>query len=88
MAVTDPAAGALDLATARGSRGAAPRWLVTLARRKIALAGAGIVAGTIVVGLLAPVIAGDPTHMDVKSRLARPNRGPLVRDRRRRPRRL
>src|SRR5262245_4901017 len=72
MAVTDPAAGTLDLATARGARGAAPHWLATLARRKIALAGAGIVAGTIVVGLLAPLIAGNPTHMDVKSRLARP----------------
>src|SRR5262245_21219898 len=72
MAVTEPAAGALDLATPQGPRGAVPRWLVPLARRTIALAGAGIVAGTIVIGLLAPLIAGDPAHMDVKSRLTRP----------------
>src|SRR5262245_25882003 len=72
MAVPDPVAGSLVLATARGARGAAPRWLATLARRKIALAGAGIVAGTIVVGLLAPLIAGDPTHTHARSRLPRP----------------
>src|SRR4030095_12088309 len=52
--------------------GPTPRCLVTLTRRKIALAGAAIVAVTIVVGALAPVIAGNPTHMDVKSRLTRP----------------
>jgi peptide/nickel transport system permease protein len=73
MAVPNPATGALDMATAPASRRVAPRWLVTLARRKIALAGAGIVAVTVVVGALAPLIAGNPTHMDVKSRLARPS---------------
>jgi peptide/nickel transport system permease protein len=72
MAVTDPAARPLDLATTPTSRWTTPRWLVTLTRRKIALAGAAIVAVTIVVGALAPVIAGNPTHMDVKSRLTRP----------------
>src|SRR4029453_9843596 len=72
MAVTDPGARPLDLAATPTSRWTTPRWLVTLTRRKIALAGAAIVAVTIVVGALAPGIAGTPTHMCGKSGLPRP----------------
>ncbi len=49
-------------------------WLALLARRKVALAGVVTVAGMVVVGALAPVIAGDPDHMDVAARLTAPGR--------------
>ena len=49
-------------------------WLALLARRKVALAGVVTVAGMVVVGALAPVIAGDPDHMDVAARLPAPGR--------------
>src|SRR5439155_16426921 len=55
-----------------GERRRAPAWLAVLARRKITLAGLVLVAVIVVVGALAPVIAGDPTTMDVAARLARP----------------
>ena len=57
----------------RGRR-AAPRWLVLLTRRKTTLAGAVIMLVMVSVGLLAPVIGGDPAHMDVAGRLAAPSR--------------
>ncbi len=47
-------------------------WLVLLARRKVTLVGAVLVVATTAVGLLAPVIAGSPTHMDVATRLGAP----------------
>lgn len=57
-----------------GARLARPRWLVTLARRKVALGGAVVVAVMAVIGAFAPVIAGDPGHMDVAARLTAPSR--------------
>ena len=57
----------------RGRR-AAPRWLVLLTRRKTTLAGAVIMLVMVSVGLLAPVIGGDPAHMEVAGRLAAPSR--------------
>lgn len=47
------------------------RWLV---RRKTTPVGAALLAATLVVGLGAPLIAGNPTHMDVAARLAPPSR--------------
>jgi len=55
-------------------RRAAPRWLVLLTRRKTTLVGAVIMTLMLAVGLLAPVIGGDPAHMDVAGRLAAPSR--------------
>jgi peptide/nickel transport system permease protein len=49
-----------------------PRWLVLLTRRKITLVGAVIMAVTLAIGAFAPIIAGNPTHMDVKARLSGP----------------
>jgi peptide/nickel transport system permease protein len=47
-------------------------WLQTLTRRRITLVGAVIVAVTLIIGVLAPVIASNPMHMDVQARLSRP----------------
>jgi peptide/nickel transport system permease protein len=47
---------------------------VLLTRRKTTLVGAIIMVLMIAVGLLAPVIGGDPAHMDVAGRLAAPSR--------------
>ncbi len=49
-----------------------PRWLTVFARRKIAVAGAVLMAIVVVIGLLAPVISRSPTHMDVATRLTAP----------------
>ena len=70
MAVTDPA---LPLPATVGAERRWPRWLTLLTRRKITMAGAIIMGITLIVGVLAPVIAGNPTHMDVKARLAAPS---------------
>ena len=51
-----------------------PRWTVLLTRRKTTLAGAVIMVLMVVVGALAPVLGGDPAHMDVAGRLAAPSR--------------
>jgi peptide/nickel transport system permease protein len=51
-----------------------PRWLVVLARRKTTLVGVGLLLVTVAAGLLAPLVAGSPTHMDVGARLAPPSR--------------
>jgi peptide/nickel transport system permease protein len=56
------------------ARRAAPRWLTLLTRRKTTLVGAVIMAVMLAVGLLAPVIGGDPGHMDVAGRLKGPSR--------------
>jgi peptide/nickel transport system permease protein len=50
----------------------APRWLTVFARRKIAVAGAVLMAIVVVIGVLAPVISRSPTHMDVAARLTAP----------------
>jgi peptide/nickel transport system permease protein len=64
---------ALPHPEASGGR-STPRWLVLLTRRKTTLVGAVIMAFMLSVGLLAPVIGGDPAHMDVAGRLAAPSR--------------
>jgi peptide/nickel transport system permease protein len=51
-----------------------PGWLVLLTRRKTTLVGAILMALMLAIGLLAPLIAGDPTHMDVSGRLTPPGR--------------
>jgi len=51
-----------------------PRWLVALVRRKTTLAGALVMLVIATVGALAPLLAGDPAHMDVAGRLAAPGR--------------
>lgn len=49
------------------------RWLMLLARRKVTLVGAVLMALTFAVGVGAPLLAGNPTRMDVSVRLARPS---------------
>jgi peptide/nickel transport system permease protein len=51
-----------------------PGWLALLARRKTTLAGAVMMLVMVLAGALAPVIGGDPGHMDVAGRLAPPGR--------------
>ena len=51
----------------------APRWLTLLARRKVTLVGAALMALTVAAGLGAPLLATNPTRMDVSVRLARPS---------------
>ena len=51
-----------------------PHWAVLLARRRTTLAGAILMALMLALGILAPLIAGDPAHMDVPGRLAAPSR--------------
>jgi peptide/nickel transport system permease protein len=51
-----------------------PRWVVVFVGRKIALAGAVLMAVVVVIAALAPVISGNPTHMDVAARLSPPSR--------------
>jgi peptide/nickel transport system permease protein len=55
-------------------RRAGPHWTVLLIRRKTTLAGAILMALMLLLGILAPLIAGDPAHMDVSGRLAAPGR--------------
>jgi peptide/nickel transport system permease protein len=53
--------------------GRVPGWLVIFARRKVALAGAALMAVVVAIGVLAPVISSNPTHMDVIARLRPPS---------------
>jgi peptide/nickel transport system permease protein len=55
-------------------RRSGPHWTVLLIRRKTTLAGAILMALMLLLGILAPLIAGDPAHMDVSGRLAAPGR--------------
>ena len=55
-------------------RPARPRWLTLITRRKTTLVGAVIMAGMLAVGLLAPIIGGDPAHLEVAGRLKAPRR--------------
>ncbi len=55
-------------------RRSGPRWLVLLTRRKTTLVGAVLIALMVGTGILAPLIGGDPAHMDVAGRLASPGR--------------
>jgi peptide/nickel transport system permease protein len=49
------------------------RWLALLARRKVTLVGAALLALMLTAGLSAPFLAGNPTRMDVAVRLSRPS---------------
>lgn len=71
MAVS-PVGEALALEPARAETRRIPLWLTQLTRRRITLIGLVIMVVTLTVGVLAPVIAGNPTHMDVKARLSKP----------------
>jgi len=51
-----------------------PGWLTLLARRKTTLIGAVLMLLMLAVGVLAPMIGGDPGHMDVAGRLKAPSR--------------
>jgi peptide/nickel transport system permease protein len=55
-------------------QGAGPHWLALLARRKTTLAGLVLMTLMVGLGALAPVIGGDPSHMEVAGRLAAPSR--------------
>jgi peptide/nickel transport system permease protein len=55
-------------------RAARLRWLTLLTRRKTTLIGVVIMVAMVAVGLLAPLIGGNPAHMDVAGRLAAPSR--------------
>jgi peptide/nickel transport system permease protein len=55
-------------------RRAGPHWVVLLTRRKTTLAGAILMTLMLALGVLAPLIAGDPAHMEVAGRLAAPSR--------------
>jgi peptide/nickel transport system permease protein len=50
-----------------------PGWVALLTRRKTTLAGAILMGLMLALGLLAPLIGGDPRHMDVAGRLAAPS---------------
>jgi peptide/nickel transport system permease protein len=54
------------------TRRAAPRWLRLLARRRSALIGLALVGIALIVGVLAPLLAGDPLRIDVARRLTAP----------------
>jgi peptide/nickel transport system permease protein len=54
------------------ARRGAPRWLWLLARRRSTLVGLALVSVALIVGLLAPLIAGDPLRIDVARRLTAP----------------
>src|SRR5262245_57986915 len=51
-----------------------PGWLALIARRRTTLLGAILMALMLALGVLAPLIAGNPGHMDVAGRLAAPSR--------------
>lgn len=57
------------VALRRGS----PRWLRLLRRRRATLVGLGLVVIVVIVGVLAPLLAGDPLRIDVPRRLIAPN---------------
>ena len=59
---------------ADAARRSGPGWLVLVTRRKTTLVGAVLMAVMLGLGILAPLIGGDPAHMDVAGRLAAPGR--------------
>jgi peptide/nickel transport system permease protein len=71
--VGGPAVRAIELASGSPAERRVPPWFTELARRKITLLGVAIVTITVLVGVLAPVIAGNPTRMDVQARLSAPS---------------
>jgi peptide/nickel transport system permease protein len=64
----------IEIAVPVVSEARAPGWFALLARRKLTLVGAVLMAITFAVGVLAPVISGNPTRMEVSARLAPPSR--------------
>jgi peptide/nickel transport system permease protein len=51
-----------------------PGWLALVARRRTTLVGAILMVVMVAIGVLAPVIGGNPGYMDVAGRLAAPSR--------------
>jgi peptide/nickel transport system permease protein len=49
-----------------------PRWLWLLGRRRATLVGLALMLGVVTVGVLSPVLAGDPLRIDVARRLTAP----------------
>jgi peptide/nickel transport system permease protein len=49
-----------------------PRWLRLLGRRRATLVGLALMLGVVTVGVLSPVLAGDPLRIDVARRLTAP----------------
>jgi peptide/nickel transport system permease protein len=49
-----------------------PRWVRLLGRRRATLVGLGLVVVVVIVGVLAPLLAGDPLRLDVARRLTAP----------------
>jgi peptide/nickel transport system permease protein len=68
-----PTASTIDLPDAPVMRRGSPRWLVRLARRKLTLVGAILMTAVLALGLLAPVIAGNPLLMNVAVRMSPPS---------------
>ena len=54
------------------ARRGVPRWLRLLARRRATLIGLALVSGVLFVGVLSPLLAGDPLRIDVARRLTAP----------------
>jgi peptide/nickel transport system permease protein len=63
----------LDLPAAPVVERGLPRWLMLLARRRLTLIGAILMTGVLALGLLAPLIAGNPVHMNVAMRMSAPS---------------
>src|SRR5262245_35140676 len=63
----------LDLPVAPVVERRLPRWLVLLARRRLTLIGAILMTGVLALGLLAPLIAGNPVLMNVAARMSAPS---------------
>ncbi len=70
--MTDPTTQAMELPRPITVGHGVRRWLTLLARRKVTLVGAVLMTLTCAVGVGAPLLAGNPTRMDVAVRLARP----------------
>jgi peptide/nickel transport system permease protein len=49
-----------------------PRWVRLLGRRRATLVGLGLVVVVVIVGVLAPLLAGDPLRLEVARRLTAP----------------
>jgi peptide/nickel transport system permease protein len=68
-----PTASSIDFSDASVIRRGPPRWLTLLARRKLTLVGAILMTAVLALGLLAPVIAGNPLLMNVAVRMSAPS---------------
>jgi peptide/nickel transport system permease protein len=68
-----PSASSIDFSGASVIRRGLPHWLTLLARRKLTLVGAILMTAVLALGLLAPVIAGNPLLMNVAVRMSAPS---------------